>query len=701
MSAGMEPRSQSLPKLPGWDLSASHAELYEQLGQTKVMLETYEMYLSDLMTEYGKKPSRRKARAVETAAGDVRAAHSQFVAISSCFLQKNKDVDRRKEIKEAMSAAQKDHGSLQAGVDEVLEKEQEEERPEERARGEVHSRPQVKPVKELEPSLVAQFKMSGTELERWSNEMTIWATASGFQRCVAEVQTAFAFKFLDPEMAEKVKEVAELEGITLDFKTVVERVKALCQSQSYLFIRRVDFFLMKSRDTTAKGYIDYMHKLLKEHKAAEIDSMASDAKTYSVYKVISELPAVLRNRVVQTMEREMSFEELRAELEKVASLQTMEEAVDKKPKVTKVVEGQGANQREGEGEVTPRRGRWPEGFHPSMFGCLRCGERTNPPHEARSCPTPKADLECSFCGMKGSHVEAVCFKRLEAGGKSESEGPQQQERSQSPGGGRPASPYPRSKKLQVTAFGGVRTVAYSNIKLNKLRVADAGGARQVVGGVFWGQHPAALGAGEVTERQKTVALVEGVLEAGADVEFERQKSVALVGGVLEAGADVEFGGQESVALVEGVPLVEEVGREVGEKDEKGRWGGYRPGNGRVFDQGHSFQTSGLHSEGSGGLFGVRQQQQHEWCVVSSVAAPAQRLQEQQQQQRQQQQEWWVVSSVATPAQQLQEVRHQRHDGLQRGLGWEPQGVEEQVGTELRKAGLGVEEGGEVGRSAPG
>ena len=51
MSAGMEPRSQSLPKLPGWDLSASHAELYEQLGQTKVMLETYEMYLSDLMTE--------------------------------------------------------------------------------------------------------------------------------------------------------------------------------------------------------------------------------------------------------------------------------------------------------------------------------------------------------------------------------------------------------------------------------------------------------------------------------------------------------------------------------------------------------------------------------------------------------------------------------------------------------------------------
>ena len=141
------------------------------------MLETYEMYLSDLMTEYGKKLSKRKAQVVETAASDVRAAHSQFVAISSCFLQKNKDADRRKKIKEAMSTVQKDHGLLQAKVDEIMEKEQEGAMPEDRGRREEHSRPQVKPVKELEPSLVAQFKMSGTELEQWSEQMTIWATA--------------------------------------------------------------------------------------------------------------------------------------------------------------------------------------------------------------------------------------------------------------------------------------------------------------------------------------------------------------------------------------------------------------------------------------------------------------------------------------------------------------------------------------------
>ena len=63
---------------------------------------------------------------------------------------------------------------------------------------------------------------------------------------------------------------------------------------------------------------------MKEYKAAEIEAMASDAKTYSVHKVLSELSAALRNRVVRTMEREMTFMELRSELEKVASLQTME-----------------------------------------------------------------------------------------------------------------------------------------------------------------------------------------------------------------------------------------------------------------------------------------------------------------------------------------------------------------------------------------
>ena len=65
------------------------------------------------------------------------------------------------------------------------EQEGETERPEERGRGDdEHSRRQVKPIKELEPSLVANFKLSGTDLE-----MTIWATASGFQKCHPVVKT--------------------------------------------------------------------------------------------------------------------------------------------------------------------------------------------------------------------------------------------------------------------------------------------------------------------------------------------------------------------------------------------------------------------------------------------------------------------------------------------------------------------------------
>ena len=655
MAASMVPRSSNLPNLPAWDLSASHSELYEQQGQTKVMLETYEMCLSDLMTEYGKKPTKRKAQAVETAAGDVRAAYSQFVAICSCFLQKNKDADRRKEIKEVMANAQKEHTMLQAEADEVIEKEQETARPVEGVRGVEQSRSQVKPIKELEPSLLATFKLSGADLEKWSNEMTIWAMASGFQRCEDAVQAAFAAKFIDPVMMEKIKEVAELDGITLDFKTVVEQVKALCQTQSYLFARRVDFFLMKNKDTTAKGFIEYMHKLLKEYKAAEIEAMASDGKTYSVYKVLSELPASLRNRVVQTMEHEMSFEELRAELEKVASLQTMEEAVGK-PKVTKVSWGHGGEQREGDGVLPQRRGRWPEGFDPSMFGCLRCGERTNPPHEARNCSKPKGDLVCNYCGVKQSHVEEVCFRKFEAEGKPD----EQQGRSQSPGGGRPASPAPRTNKLQVTTNGAVRTVSFSRLKLNKLTVT----ARSE----FESRRPAALGAGEVdvvvaqapmevapgavveAASEEVLAPVEvapgAVVEAGGEavatlmevapgvvVEAAEDEVVALV--ELAPGAVVEAGGDAVVTLMEVAPGVvvkaaeDQVGAPVevapGIVVEAGgeALGGVVQQDGCLGDRGPSCQTSGMHGEDLLGLFGAGQQ--HEWSAETSGVPLAQRV----------------------------------------------------------------------------
>ena len=94
----------------------------------------------------------------------------------------------------------------------------------------------------------------------------------------------------------------------------------------------------------------------------------------------------------------------------------------------------------------------PEGFNPALFGCLRCGERTDPPHEARNCSLEKKDLECTFCGIKGSHVEAVCFKKLEAEGKLVSKQPPET-RSQSPAGGRSQTPGPGVKLNKIVEVG--------------------------------------------------------------------------------------------------------------------------------------------------------------------------------------------------------------------------------------------------------
>ena len=57
MSGGMKAKSAGLQNLPPWDLGASQAQLHEQLEQTKVMLVTYELYLSDLLTEAVKEKS--------------------------------------------------------------------------------------------------------------------------------------------------------------------------------------------------------------------------------------------------------------------------------------------------------------------------------------------------------------------------------------------------------------------------------------------------------------------------------------------------------------------------------------------------------------------------------------------------------------------------------------------------------------------
>ena len=450
MSEGTQPKSAGLPRLLPWDLMATAAQLFEQQEHTHVMLKTYETFLSDLISEFNEKNTKRKAQKVETAATDVRTAYSQYIAIASSFLTKIKDTELRKQVKDAMTMAAAEQSTFQKKANKVAETMEDKEEEEEEWGGVQRQTRQtkvqaLKPVKELEPTITAHFKLSGAELEKWCEQMDIWSQASGFESCTKPVQVAFAKKFVEEEMAEKIKEQAEFEELELDFKTYVELARALCQTSSQLFARRVDFFLLKCKDQSAKGFIEYMNKITKEYKAADVGAMAGDPRSYAVYKAVAEMPASLRNRVVKTMEHEMSFEELRKELEKVASLKVMEEAVGK-PKVTKITETAASGQQGqagGGGGTRQRRPSFlPEGFNPSLFGCLRCGERTELPHEAWNCALEKKDLECTFCGIKGSHVEAVCFKKLEAEGKLVSKQPPET-RSQSPAGGRSQTPGPR------------------------------------------------------------------------------------------------------------------------------------------------------------------------------------------------------------------------------------------------------------------
>ena len=193
-----------------------------------------------------------------------------------------------------MTQAAAEHATFQKKANQVAEAmkdqtDEEEERGRERQRHtKVHT---LKPVKELEPTISAHFKLSGAELERWCEQMDIWSQASGFESCTKPVQVAFAKKFVEEEMAEMIKEQAEFEEVELDFKTYVELARALCQTSSQLFARRVDFFLLKSKDQSAKGFIEYMSTIIKEYKAADVGAMAGDQRSYAVYKAIAEMPA--------------------------------------------------------------------------------------------------------------------------------------------------------------------------------------------------------------------------------------------------------------------------------------------------------------------------------------------------------------------------------------------------------------------------
>ena len=79
MSEATQPKSVGLPRLPSWDLTGTASQLYEQQASTKVILGTYQTFLSDLIGEFNEKNTRRKAERVEVAANDLRTAYSQYI----------------------------------------------------------------------------------------------------------------------------------------------------------------------------------------------------------------------------------------------------------------------------------------------------------------------------------------------------------------------------------------------------------------------------------------------------------------------------------------------------------------------------------------------------------------------------------------------------------------------------------------------
>ena len=81
---------------------------------------------------------------------------------------------------------------------------------------------------------------------------------------------AFAKKFVEEEMDEKVKEQAEFEELTLDFKTYVELAKSLCQTSSQLFTNdTIKLASSSGEELQVRGAFDIWIKLSEEVQAQD------------------------------------------------------------------------------------------------------------------------------------------------------------------------------------------------------------------------------------------------------------------------------------------------------------------------------------------------------------------------------------------------------------------------------------------------
>ena len=59
---------------------------------------------------------------------------------------------------------------------------------------------------------------------------------------------------MEEDLHKQIVEMSEEYGVELNFTSYIEQAKAVFNNQSGLFVRRVDFFKMTTKDTSASFF---------------------------------------------------------------------------------------------------------------------------------------------------------------------------------------------------------------------------------------------------------------------------------------------------------------------------------------------------------------------------------------------------------------------------------------------------------------
>ena len=284
-----------MPPIPAFDLSSTAAQLQVKTSETLHVLEIYQRNLSLVLAEFEEFKCEKKAKDVEAAQADTRGAYMQYLALASAFCGKAKAKEDIAECKENRKYKEDEIPGLlrKASAAQKYLSELESSRGRQDRQDNRSHKGKITSVDALQPSITAHLQLNSEEIMRWEAEMKDWAAASEFSDAPKTVQIAFAKKFTEKELHEAVMAKAEEEGIEMDFRMYIEKTKQKFEQTTNMMIRRQHFFLLKSNDNSANGYLKYIATLKKEFHGAKIAELDTPEK-FICHRVISELPNHLR-----------------------------------------------------------------------------------------------------------------------------------------------------------------------------------------------------------------------------------------------------------------------------------------------------------------------------------------------------------------------------------------------------------------------